>query len=68
MENKNPFFDKISTYIGKNVNVIFKSGRPPLQGKLISVNFATMNFILESPESDYIIRDDVSSIEIKRVK
>ncbi len=67
MEGKNPYYEKIKTYIGKQVVAFLKSGGR-LEGKLIAVNFSTMNFIIEGKEADYIIRDDSSYISIWREK
>ena len=65
MEAKNPFYERIKNYIGKEVTVILKSG-DELKGKLVSVNFSTMNFIIENKKEneDYVVRDDLSYMVI----
>lgn len=67
MEGKNPFYEKLKKYMGKDIIVSFKSDKPTLSGKIIAVNFTTLNFIIEGTDGrDYIIRDDVSYIAIKK--
>ena len=64
-KGKNPFYEKLKKYNGKDVVVVTKSGAE-LKGKLSAINFTTMNFILEGDDCDYVIRDDVSYISIAR--
>ena len=67
MEGKNPFFERLKQYMNQNVIVTLKSGSK-IEGKLVSINFLTMNFILEGKKEDYVIRDDVSFIAIPKTR
>lgn len=64
-QGKNPFYEKLKKYTGKDVVVVMKSGTK-IKGKLTAVNFQTLNFVIEGDSEDYIIRDDYSHILIKR--
>ena len=62
--SKNPFLEKIKKYINKEVTLITKSGHK-IEGKLIAINYSTMNFIIHGKDDcDYIIRDDVSYVTV----
>ncbi len=64
-QKKNPFYERLKTYMNKRVTVVTKSGAE-LTGKLVAVNFTTMNFIIEGPKEDYIVRDDISYMSVKK--
>lgn len=64
-EAGNPFFERLKKYVGKQVSVKLKSGGD-LKGTLVAVNFMTMNFILEDDKQDFVIRDDISYLSVKR--
>lgn len=67
MEGKNPFYENLKKYVNRDIVVAFKSGKGNLSGKLIAVNFTTLNFIIQGKDGrDYIIRDDVSYIAIEK--
>jgi len=67
MEGKNPFYERLKEYQGKNVVVAFKSNKQALNGKIVAVNFTTLNFIVEGTDGrDYIVRDDISYIAIDK--
>lgn len=67
MTGKNPFFERLKKYVGNNVTVTLKSGGE-IRGKLVAINFSTMNFILENKNKneDYVIRDDISVMTVRR--
>lgn len=62
-KGKNPFYERLKTYVGKTVSVVTKSGGT-LKGKLVAVNFTTMNFIIEGKTEDYVVRDDISYMSV----
>jgi len=65
IEKKNPFYERLKKYMDKEVTVVLKSGNS-VKGKLVAINFITLNFIIEGKIEDYIIRDDVSVITVNR--
>lgn len=64
-QGKNPFYERLKKFTGKQVKVHLKSGKK-LEGTLVAVNFATMNFIVEGANEEYVIRDDVSFMEVPK--
>lgn len=64
-QGKNPFYERLKKYTNKKVKVHLKSGKK-LEGLLVAVNFATMNFIVQGENEDYVIRDDVSFMEVPK--
>ncbi len=64
-DKKNPFYERLKKYMNKEVTLELKSGKK-LEGKLVAINFLTMNFIVEGKTADYVIRDDVAYMSIQR--
>ena len=65
IKGKNPFFEQLKKYEGKEVTVHLKTGGQ-FTGKLAFTNFLSMNFIVKGKDGDYVVRDDLSYMFIPK--